>query len=98
MYFKKAYPGMKPSTNPVDLPQISLVPGSQNHSGLCVFSVTPAGGAVGAGESQDLMVRFKPDHPSVRYADRLKVELMDKVSGPAVFTTEPDSHVADTVI
>ncbi|KAG7274334.1 hypothetical protein CRUP_013052, partial [Coryphaenoides rupestris] len=51
--------------------------GTQNHSGLCVFSVAPVGGAVEAGETQDLTVSFQPDHPSVRYADRLTVELVN---------------------
>ncbi|KAG7255511.1 hypothetical protein CRUP_032342, partial [Coryphaenoides rupestris] len=51
--------------------------GTQNHSGLCVFSVAPVGGAVDAGETQDLTVSFQPDHPSVRYADRLTVELVN---------------------
>ncbi|XP_056449584.1 cilia- and flagella-associated protein 74 [Gadus chalcogrammus] len=59
-------------------PESRPIVGPQNHSGLCVFSVTPAGGAVGAGESQDLTVSFQPDHPSVRYADRLTVELINK--------------------
>lgn len=83
------------STVHVYLPIIPLVPGTQNHSGQFVFSVTPAGGVVGAGESQDLTVTFQPDHPSVHYADRLTVELLNKVSGAAVFsrTTLPFPHL-----
>ncbi|KAJ3586735.1 hypothetical protein NHX12_013129, partial [Muraenolepis orangiensis] len=71
-------------------PWTQPVVGTQNHSGRCVFSVTPVGGAVGAGESQDLTVSFQPDHPSVHYGDRLTVELMSKTVvslGPLVLLT-----------
>uniref|UniRef100_A0A3P8YNH1 Cilia and flagella associated protein 74 n=1 Tax=Esox lucius TaxID=8010 RepID=A0A3P8YNH1_ESOLU len=53
--------------------------GTQNHSGVNVFSVTPIEGAIAPGKSQDIRVTFLPDHDSCHYSDRLRVELMNKV-------------------
>uniref|UniRef100_A0A4W6BMF6 Calcium channel, voltage-dependent, L type, alpha 1D subunit, b n=1 Tax=Lates calcarifer TaxID=8187 RepID=A0A4W6BMF6_LATCA len=53
--------------------------GTQNYSGLSVFSVVPAEGSVAPGQSQDITVTFQPDHPSVNYSDKLTVELRNKV-------------------
>ena len=54
--------------------------GTQNYSGLCVFSAAPAAGSIAPGQSRDVTVTFQPDHLSVNYSDRLSVELMNKVS------------------
>lgn len=54
--------------------------GTQNYSGMSVFSAVPAEGSIAPGQSQDITVTFQPDHPSVNYSDRLTVELMNKVS------------------
>lgn len=54
--------------------------GTQNYSGLSVFSVVPVGGSIAPGQSQDITVTFQPDHPSVNYSDRLTIELMNKVN------------------
>ncbi|XP_041802502.1 cilia- and flagella-associated protein 74 [Chelmon rostratus] len=52
--------------------------GTQNYSGLSVFSVVPVEGSIAAGQSQDIAVTFHPDHSSVNYSDRLTIELMNK--------------------
>ncbi|XP_030641105.1 cilia- and flagella-associated protein 74 [Chanos chanos] len=52
--------------------------GTQNHSGMCVFSVSPVGGTIPPGKTQDLTVSFSPDHESTLYSDILTVELMNK--------------------
>ncbi|XP_053173341.1 cilia- and flagella-associated protein 74 [Scomber japonicus] len=52
--------------------------GTQNQSGLSVFSVVPVEGSIAPGQSQDITITFKPDHPSVNYSDRLIVELRNK--------------------
>ncbi|KAM4609911.1 cilia- and flagella-associated protein 74 [Polymixia lowei] len=52
--------------------------GTQNHSGLSVFTVNPVEGSFFPGMSQDITVTFQPDHPSVNYSDRLTVELINK--------------------
>ncbi|XP_060913194.1 cilia- and flagella-associated protein 74 [Labrus mixtus] len=52
--------------------------GTQNYSGLSVFSVVPVEGSIAPGQSKDVTVTFQPDHPSVNYSDRLTVELMNK--------------------
>ncbi|KAL1021090.1 hypothetical protein UPYG_G00008690 [Umbra pygmaea] len=52
--------------------------GTQNYSGLSVFSVKPVEGAIAPGKSQDITVTFLPDHESLHYCDRLRVELMNK--------------------
>lgn len=54
--------------------------GTQNYSGLSVFSAAPAEVSIAPGQSQDVTVTFQPDHPSVYYSDRLTIELMNKVS------------------
>ncbi|XP_071752484.2 cilia- and flagella-associated protein 74 [Centroberyx gerrardi] len=58
--------------------QIQPTVGTQNHSGLSVFSVMPIEGAIAPGKSQDITVAFQPDHQSVNYSDTLTVELMNK--------------------
>ncbi|KAE8293192.1 Cilia- and flagella-associated protein 74 [Larimichthys crocea] len=52
--------------------------GTQNYSGLSVFSVVPIEGSIAPGQSQNITVTFQPDHPSVYYSDRLTIELMNK--------------------
>ncbi|XP_063321127.1 cilia- and flagella-associated protein 74 [Pelmatolapia mariae] len=52
--------------------------GTQNYSGLSVFSVVPVEGSIPPGQSQEFTVTFQPDHPSVNYSDKLTVELMNK--------------------
>ncbi|KAJ1144828.1 hypothetical protein NDU88_011122 [Pleurodeles waltl] len=52
--------------------------GTQNYSGLSVFSVTPIEGAIDPGKSQELTVTFSPDHESLYYSDCLLVELVSK--------------------
>ncbi|XP_041859968.1 cilia- and flagella-associated protein 74 [Melanotaenia boesemani] len=52
--------------------------GTQNHSGLSVFSVVPVEGSIAPGQSQDITITFQPDHPSVNYSDKLTIELMNK--------------------
>ncbi|XP_008283307.1 uncharacterized protein cfap74 [Stegastes partitus] len=61
-------------------PQDQPAVGSQNHGGLSVFSVAPVEGSIGPGQSQDVVVTFQPDHPSVNYSDRLTVELLNKTT------------------
>ncbi|XP_033944061.1 cilia- and flagella-associated protein 74 isoform X4 [Pseudochaenichthys georgianus] len=58
--------------------QLQPTVGTQNLSGLSVFSVLPAEGSIAPGQSQDLTVSFQPDHPSVCYSDRMTVELRNK--------------------
>lgn len=55
------------------------LPGTQNYNGFSVFSVSPTEGKIEAGESQDFVVTFSPDHESLYYSDRLKVLLFGKV-------------------
>uniref|UniRef100_A0ACB8EEC9 Uncharacterized protein n=1 Tax=Sphaerodactylus townsendi TaxID=933632 RepID=A0ACB8EEC9_9SAUR len=52
--------------------------GTQNYSGLSVFSVTPVEGIVGTGKSQEFTVTFSPDHESLYYSDCLKIMLFAK--------------------
>ncbi|NXG53803.1 CFA74 protein, partial [Psilopogon haemacephalus] len=52
--------------------------GTQNYSGLSVFSVFPTEGELVAGKSQDFVVTFSPDHESLYYSDQLKVVLFGK--------------------
>ncbi|NXS99523.1 CFA74 protein, partial [Jacana jacana] len=52
--------------------------GTQNYSGLSVFSIFPTGGEIAAGKSQDFTVTFSPDHESLYYSDRLRVVLFGK--------------------
>lgn len=59
---------------------IESLAGTQNYSGLSVFSAVPVGGSIAPGQSQDITVTFQPDHPSVYYSDTLTIELVNKVS------------------
>ncbi|XP_046895327.1 cilia- and flagella-associated protein 74 [Hypomesus transpacificus] len=52
--------------------------GTQNFSGLSVFSVTPIEGSIAPGNSRDITVTFLPDHESLHYSDRLRVQLINK--------------------
>ncbi|NWU19803.1 CFA74 protein, partial [Dyaphorophyia castanea] len=58
--------------------QRTEIVGTQNYSGFSVFSVSPTGGKIEAGKSQDFVVTFSPDHESLYYSDRLKVLLFGK--------------------
>ncbi|NWV93354.1 CFA74 protein, partial [Machaerirhynchus nigripectus] len=58
--------------------QRTEIVGTQNYSGFSVFSVSPTGGKIEAGESQDFVVTFSPDHESLYYSDRLRVLLFGK--------------------
>ncbi|XP_051805300.1 cilia- and flagella-associated protein 74 isoform X1 [Acanthochromis polyacanthus] len=52
--------------------------GSQNYSGLSVFSVVPGEGSIAPGQSQDITITFQPDHLSVNYSDKLTIMLKNK--------------------
>ncbi|XP_028920216.1 cilia- and flagella-associated protein 74 isoform X3 [Ornithorhynchus anatinus] len=52
--------------------------GTQNHSGLSVFSVIPVEGVIESGKSQEFTVTFSPDHESLYYSDELQVVLFDR--------------------
>uniref|UniRef100_A0A8C5MY74 Cilia and flagella associated protein 74 n=1 Tax=Leptobrachium leishanense TaxID=445787 RepID=A0A8C5MY74_9ANUR len=54
------------------------VVGTQNYSGLSVFSVSPVEGTIEPGKSLDVTVTFNPDHETVYYSDSLAVELFGK--------------------
>ncbi|XP_051280852.1 cilia- and flagella-associated protein 74 isoform X4 [Dicentrarchus labrax] len=58
--------------------QVQPTVGTQNYSGLSVFSAVPVEGSIAPGQSQDITVTFQPDHQSVNYSDRLTIELMNK--------------------
>ncbi|XP_035863811.1 cilia- and flagella-associated protein 74 isoform X3 [Sander lucioperca] len=58
--------------------QVQPTVGTQNCSGLSVFSVVPVEGSIAPGQSQDITVTFQPDHPAVNYSDRLTIELINK--------------------
>ncbi|NXJ24524.1 CFA74 protein, partial [Dicrurus megarhynchus] len=58
--------------------QRTEIVGTQNYSGFSVFSVSPTEGKIEAGESQDFVVTFSPDHESLYYSDRLKVLFFGK--------------------
>ncbi|KAM6976790.1 cilia- and flagella-associated protein 74 [Aplochiton taeniatus] len=58
--------------------QVRPVVGTQNYSGLSVFTVSPIEGTIAPGKSQDVSVTFLPDHKSLHYSDRLTVKLMNK--------------------
>ncbi|XP_071431811.1 cilia- and flagella-associated protein 74 [Pithys albifrons albifrons] len=58
--------------------QRTEVVGTQNYSGLSVFSVFPTEGKIEAGESQEFVVTFSPDHESLYYSDLLRVVLFGK--------------------
>ncbi|XP_048067039.1 cilia- and flagella-associated protein 74 isoform X2 [Megalobrama amblycephala] len=52
--------------------------GTQNHSGLSVFRVSPSGGAISPAAAADITVTFHPDHESLHYRDVLRVKLLNK--------------------
>uniref|UniRef100_A0ABM5EKQ9 Cilia- and flagella-associated protein 74 isoform X1 n=3 Tax=Pogona vitticeps TaxID=103695 RepID=A0ABM5EKQ9_9SAUR len=52
--------------------------GTQNYSGLSVFTVTPVEGVIGLGKFQEFTVTFSPDHESLYYSDNIQVLLFDK--------------------
>ncbi|NXP29242.1 CFA74 protein, partial [Scytalopus superciliaris] len=58
--------------------QRTEVVGTQNYSGLSVFSVFPTEGELEAGKSQEFLVTFSPDHESLYYSDCLRVVLFGK--------------------
>ncbi|NXF83761.1 CFA74 protein, partial [Sclerurus mexicanus] len=58
--------------------QRTEVVGTQNYSGLSVFSVFPTEGELEPGKSQEFLVTFSPDHESLYYSDRLRVVLFGK--------------------
>ncbi|NXC34747.1 CFA74 protein, partial [Campylorhamphus procurvoides] len=58
--------------------QRTEIVGTQNYSGLSVFSVFPTEGELEAGKSQEFLVTFSPDHESLYYSDRLRVVLFGK--------------------
>ncbi|KAF3696620.1 Cilia- and flagella-associated protein 74 [Channa argus] len=62
--------------NIIDFQQVAV--GTQNYSGLSVFSVVPIEGSIAPGQSQDITVIFQPDHSSVNYSDTLTIELTNK--------------------
>uniref|UniRef100_A0A3P8UU68 Cilia and flagella associated protein 74 n=1 Tax=Cynoglossus semilaevis TaxID=244447 RepID=A0A3P8UU68_CYNSE len=59
-------------------PELQPVVGTQNYSGANVFSVVPAEGVIGPGQSLNITIVFQPDHPSVYYSDKLTIEIMNK--------------------
>ncbi|NWW66896.1 CFA74 protein, partial [Ifrita kowaldi] len=58
--------------------QRTEIVGTQNYNGFSVFTVSPTEGKIEAGESQDFVVTFSPDHESLYYSDRLKVLFFGK--------------------
>ncbi|EOB07536.1 Uncharacterized protein C1orf222, partial [Anas platyrhynchos] len=58
--------------------QRTEIVGTENYSGLSVFSIFPTQGEIAAGKSQDFVVTFSPDHESLYYLDCLKVVLFGK--------------------
>ncbi|XP_030041945.1 cilia- and flagella-associated protein 74 isoform X2 [Microcaecilia unicolor] len=58
--------------------EASSLVGTQNFSGLSVFSVSPVEGILDPGITQDFTVTFSPDHESLYYSDCLRVELFNK--------------------
>ncbi|XP_056897121.1 cilia- and flagella-associated protein 74 isoform X5 [Takifugu flavidus] len=55
------------------------VTGTQNYSGMGVFSVSPAEGSISPEQSVDVVISFQPDHPSVNYRDRLSIKLRNQM-------------------
>ncbi|NXM65797.1 CFA74 protein, partial [Serilophus lunatus] len=64
--------------------QRTEIVGTQNYSGLSVFSVFPTQGEIEAGKSQEFVVTFSPDHESLYYSDRLRVVLFGKQTAHAM--------------
>ncbi|XP_042335788.1 cilia- and flagella-associated protein 74 isoform X2 [Sceloporus undulatus] len=52
--------------------------GTQNYSGLSVFTVSPVEGIIALGKFQEFTVTFSPDHESLHYSDCIQVLLFDK--------------------
>ncbi|KAG8142278.1 hypothetical protein E2320_006215, partial [Naja naja] len=59
-------------------PRETQIVGTQNYSGLSVFSIFPMQGIIGVGKSQEFTVTFSPDHESLYYSDRIQILLFDK--------------------
>ncbi|XP_063173750.1 cilia- and flagella-associated protein 74 [Candoia aspera] len=62
----------------LNTPRETHIVGTQNYSGLSVFSVFPMQGIIGLGKSQEFTVTFSPDHESLYYSDRIQILLFDK--------------------
>ncbi|KAM3824222.1 cilia- and flagella-associated protein 74 [Vipera latastei] len=62
----------------LNIPRETHVVGTQNYSGLSVFSIFPMQGIIGVGKSQEFTVTFSPDHESLYYSDRVQILLFDK--------------------
>ncbi|KAL7978631.1 hypothetical protein Chor_010674, partial [Crotalus horridus] len=62
----------------LNIPRETHVVGTQNYSGLSVFSIFPMQGFIGVGKSQEFTVTFSPDHESLYYSDRIQILLFDK--------------------
>ncbi|XP_070615226.1 cilia- and flagella-associated protein 74 isoform X2 [Erythrolamprus reginae] len=62
----------------LNTPREKHIVGTQNYSGLSVFSIFPMQGFIGVGKSQEFTVTFSPDHESLYYADRIQILLFDK--------------------
>ncbi|CAB1417022.1 unnamed protein product [Pleuronectes platessa] len=58
--------------------EVQPIVGTQNYSGQSVFSAGPVKGNIAPGQSQDITVTFQPDHQSVKYSDKLTIQLMNK--------------------
>lgn len=76
--------------------------GTQNYSGLSVFTVVPVEGSIAPGQSVDIRVCFQPDHSSENYRDRLIIKLVNQVStehrGPSVHVLRrPTQRVSPSV-
>ncbi|XP_070812255.1 cilia- and flagella-associated protein 74 [Pituophis catenifer annectens] len=62
----------------LNTPRETHIVGTQNYSGLSVFSIFPMQGIIGVGKSQEFTVTFSPDHESLYYSDRIQILLFDK--------------------
>ncbi|KAM6435254.1 cilia- and flagella-associated protein 74 isoform 1-T1 [Liasis olivaceus] len=62
----------------LNTPRETHIVGTQNYSGLSVFSIFPMQGVIGLGKSQEFTVTFSPDHESLYYSDRIQILLFDK--------------------
>ncbi|CAM9934595.1 unnamed protein product [Lampetra fluviatilis] len=72
------YPAFTPDCANCSVTLLPHDPGTQNHSGLSVFSVQPVQGIIPVGGDTELLVTFSPDHASARYSDRLRLLLFGK--------------------
>ncbi|XP_061463318.1 cilia- and flagella-associated protein 74-like [Rhineura floridana] len=59
-------------------PEITDLVGTQNYSGLSVFSVSPVEGTICFGKCQEFTVTFSPDHESLFYSDCIQVVIFGK--------------------